>query len=123
MKWYSPLSWFPWTQEGRATAVYLGFLWSGPTLTALLRWSMGEIEFFPGAAADQRLAAFARLADKVVDGVLLVGIVYACFISIRALKVGASGIDVSGNGDAGEGAQVVADAAQDKADEVKETTQ
>ncbi len=120
MKWFNPFTWFPWSQEGRATAVYLGFLWSVPALTALLRWAMGEIATFPGAEAGERLTRFANLADKIVDGVLLGMIVYACFISIRALKVGKDGLDVHGNEDAGAGAQIVADAAQVTADKVKD---
>lgn len=79
---------FPFTREGRQTLVYLVFAGCGPALTLLVRWAMGQ-------ALDRKLIdVFGSLANKVADALLIIVIGLACFVSIRAIKVGKDGFDV-----------------------------
>lgn len=112
---------FPFTHEGRQTLVYVALSWAAPVICAMLLWSMSRIETFPGAAADQRLARFADLADRISWGLLIILIAYACFVSIRAIKIGKDGFSAeSRDDDAPAAAQAVADAAQETADVIKD---
>jgi hypothetical protein len=87
---------FPFTREGRQTLVYLVFAGAGPALTLLVKWAMGQ-------ALDRKLNdAFASLADKVADALLVICLALACFVSIRAIKIGKDGMDVQGRDPAGD---------------------
>jgi hypothetical protein len=80
---------FPFTQQGRQTLVYLIFAGSGPALTMLTIWMMRQ------ALARGWQSVFASIAEKVTWSLLIITCALACFVSIRAIKVG-SVIDVQG---------------------------
>lgn len=90
---------FPFTHEGRQTLVYVALSWAAPVICAMLLWAMSRIETFPGAAASERLARFADLADRVSWGLLIILIAYACFVSIRAIKIGKDGFSAESRDD------------------------
>lgn len=93
------MSLFPWTREGRQTLIYIMAALSGPALTLVLIAAGYLIATFPGASADHRLDKFATLAMLVAAALLIVVIRDACFVSIRAIKIGRDGIEASGEGD------------------------
>lgn len=84
---------FPFTREGRQTLIYLVLAGCGPALTLILIWAMRLTE-----QAGQ-WAIFAALADKVAWALLLIVLALACFVSIRAVKIGKDGIEAKGEGD------------------------
>lgn len=88
----------PFTRDGRQTLIYLTFAGCGPALTALVLWSLSVIRVFPGADAATRLAKFADLAMLVGLALLVIVLALACFVSIRAIKIGKDGIEASGDG-------------------------
>ena len=111
---------FPFSHEGRQTLIYVCIAWAAPIMCGMLIWAQTRIEKFPGAAADQRLARFADISDRVSWGLLVILVAFACFVSIRAMKIDKNGLSVESRDDAGEAAQETADAAQDKADQIKD---
>lgn len=91
---------FPFTHAGRQTLVYLLYAWSVPLLTLMVQ---GILQV---TAAYGRWDIYADVADKVANA-LLIGVVgYACFVSIRAIKIGKDGVDFQSK-DNGEGSAQV----------------
>lgn len=90
------MSLFPFTREGRHTLVYIVFSCSGPALTGLILWALYSIEDFAGADAKERLDRFAELSMLVGSALLVTVVALACFVSIRAIKIGKDGIDAQG---------------------------
>jgi hypothetical protein len=113
---------FPFSHEGRQTLIYVCIAWAAPVLCGMLVWEQSRIEVFPGAAAEQRLARFADISDRVSWGLMVILVAFACFVSIRAIKIGKDGFSAESRDNAASAAQEAADAAQTKADEIKETT-
>lgn len=93
MKWYNPFTWFPFTQEGRQTLVYLVFAWSGPVLTVSTAWAMYQ-------ALKRGLdTVFANLAYMVAACLLIIVTGLAMFVSIRAVRLGKDGFSAEGGQD------------------------
>ena len=61
MNW-NPISWFPFTRDGRQTLVYLVLAGCGPALTAGIMWALTAIRDFKDATAEAKLDKFADLA-------------------------------------------------------------
>ncbi len=97
------MSLFPWSREGRQTLIYIMSALSGPALTLCLIAAGYVIATFPGASADQRLDKFAHIALLLAVALLIVVIRDACFVSIRAIKVGVGKDGVSADVNGGEG--------------------
>lgn len=95
------MSWFPFTREGRQTLVYCALAGCGPALTAIVVWALVIIRNWSEVPAIIRLDKFAELAMLVAVGLLIIVIALACFVSIRAIKIGKDGIEASGDGDGG----------------------
>lgn len=95
MSW-NPLSWFPWTRAGRQTLIYLSFALSGPAITALVIAAMlWALEY-------RQFDTFGTLA-LIVGGALLISVSgLAVFVSLRAIKLGRDGFEVSGSPNEGE---------------------
>ena len=123
---------FPYTADGRTTLIYLFFAGSAVALTAALiymaKLTLAVIRAFD-APAINRLDRYAEIATLVLQflgwGLMISIITYACFVSIRAAKFKFSKDGAEGDFNAQERevnakVQAVADAAQDKADDVKE---
>lgn len=92
MTW-NPLTWLPFTRDGRMTLIYLALAGCGPALTLVVIWAMNLSQ-----KANQ-WAIFADLANKVAWALLLIVLALSCFVSIRAIKVGKDGIEATGDGD------------------------
>jgi len=91
MKW-NPLSWMPYTHEGRQTLVYLVFAGAGPALTIVVIWAMLK-------ALDYKLfATFSHLSLIVAGAMLIIVTGLAMFVSIRAVKLGKDGFSAEGGG-------------------------
>lgn len=97
---------FPFNRAGRQTLVYLSLAGSGPVLTAATIWALGIIRDFPGADAAARLRAFASIADKVAWSLFVVVVALACFVSIRAVKLGKGGFEAEANDNGDDGPPV-----------------
>jgi hypothetical protein len=110
---------FPFTREGRQTLIYLTLAGCGPALTGVVIWAMHVIETFPDADAAQRLDKFADLAFIIGAGLLIITVALACFVSIRAIKIGRDGLEATGGEEAAAGAQFATDAAQAATEELK----
>jgi len=85
---------FPLTREGRQTLIYLTFAFAGPALTGIVIWAM--------VAALEHTAlwpTFRDLALIVAAALMIVVMGLACFVSIRAIKIGKDGIEATGDGD------------------------
>lgn len=121
MKWFNPLTWFPYTREGRQTLIYLALAGCGPALTLVMVWAMSLIRDWDQADPALRLDKFASLAYLIGTALLIIVTALACFVSIRAVKISKDGFEASGG--APEAAQAVADSAQHTADVIKDTTQ
>jgi hypothetical protein len=98
MKWYSPLSWLPYTREGRQTLIYLVLAGCGPALCFCLMWILQVVETFPGASGEQRLAAYVELAKPMGWSLIIIVLALACFVSIRSIK-GPGGFEAQGRDD------------------------
>lgn len=94
MKRLKPLS-----QAGRQTLVYLSFAGAGPVIVGVLIWTLFEIRYWADASPATRLDRFATLADLVAVAHLVVIIALACFVSIRAIRIGKDGIEAESNGE------------------------
>ena len=121
MIWYNPLTWFPYTREGRQTLIYLALAGCGPALTLVMIWAMQVIRGWSEASADTRLDKFATLAYLIGAALLIIVTALACFVSIRAVKISKDGFEASGG--EGQAAQAVADSAQQTADVIKDAAQ
>ena len=118
IRWFK--SFLPFSLDARASLMYLSFAGGGPAVLIALMINMDTIRNWTGAPAGERLERYADIADKLAWGLLIVLVTLACFISIRAFKFNAKTgtLDIDGNS-AGQGAQIVADAAQETADTIK----
>lgn len=99
MKWYNPFTWFPYTHEGRQTLVYMALAWAAPIICGMLIWAMQTLRDWTDAPVLQRLERFADIADRLSWGLLVILVSYACFVSIRAVKIGKDGFEASSFGD------------------------
>jgi len=88
----------PLTLGGRQTLVYLVFAGCGPSLTAIVVWAMVTVRDFAGATALDRLDKFATLAILIAAALMVIVVALACFVSIRAIKLGKSGLEAESNG-------------------------
>lgn len=93
MNW-NPLSWFPFTKDGRATLIYIAFAGSVPALTALIAWILYTIRWFDAPALD-RLERFYQISMRVTLAMLLGMLAYAAFVSFRAFKAGKDGVEMN----------------------------
>jgi NAD/NADP transhydrogenase alpha subunit len=76
------------TREGRQALVYLVFAGAGPALSAIVVWAM--------IVAQQRgqWELFVLLAKANAAGQFVVVLALSAFVSIRALKISAGGIEM-----------------------------
>jgi len=86
MNW-NPISWFPFTQEGRKTLIYLVIAGCGPALTLGIMWALTVIRDFKGVDADTKLASFSELAMMLGYNSIIITIALSCFVSIRAFNI------------------------------------
>lgn len=100
------------TADGRRAWAFLAIV--GGSVVMTLFAAVGVYLVSPDAKLSFYLALAAHA--QILVGLTALG---AQFVK-RSIKVSATGIDIS---DAGEAAQVVADAAQTKADDVKDAAQ
>lgn len=134
MKFYNPWTWFPFTQDGRQTLVYLALAGCGPALLGAMLatgyTALDVIQNWPDAGADKRLDAYALLAGQIIAflgwGLTTIVLALACFVSIRAinfnLKNGTASVQGRDN-DATSAANQVADAAVDEATKIAEKSE
>jgi hypothetical protein len=87
--------------------VYLVFAGAGPALSALIIWAMVAIRAWGGATAIAKLDRFATLAYIVAGALLIIVAALACFVSIRALKISAHGLEATGSGGDGNATATV----------------
>jgi hypothetical protein len=81
---------FPFTHEGRQTLIYLMFSLSTGILTLIVWWAMDRL-------FDAKQWADAKgLADKVAWALMMSVGGYACFVSVRAIRLGKDGFDMEG---------------------------
>jgi len=88
----------PLTLAGRQTLIYVVFAVSGPVLTGIVIWSMLAVRDWQDAAPLDRLDKFATLALLVASALMVTVVTLACFISIRAIKIGKAGLEAEGAG-------------------------
>ena len=88
---------FPFTRAGRQTLVYVALAGCGPVLTLFVYWAMVTVRDFAGAPPAIRLARFAHLADYIAVSLLIIVVALACFVSIRAVKIGKDGLEATAN--------------------------
>lgn len=96
MNW-NPISWFPFTRDGRQTLVYLVLAGCGPALTAGIMWALTAIRDFKDATAEAKLDKFADLAMMLGYNSIIITIALACFVSIRAVKLSKDGLEATSN--------------------------
>jgi len=89
----------PLSHAGRQTLVYLCFAGSGPVITAVIAYALYSIRYWQGVPPAALLDAFARLAAYVAVALLIIVIALACFVSIRAIKIGKDGIEAESHDD------------------------
>lgn len=89
----------PLSHAGRQTLVYLCLAGSGPVLTGVVGWSLYVIRFWNDVEPIRRLDAFARLATLIATALLIIVIALACFVSIRAIRIGKDGIEAESHDD------------------------
>lgn len=126
MIWYNPLTWFPYSREGRQTLIYLTLAGCGPALTLAMVWAMQTIRGWSEASATARLDKFAVLAYLIGAALLIIVTALACFVSIRAVKISKDGFEATGGENSAApaaAAQAVADTAQAAATAIKDVTQ
>lgn len=97
MRW-NPLTWFPFTKDGRATLIYLTFAGSVPALTAILVYVLYTIRWFDAPAID-RLERFYQIGMRITLAVLLSMLIYGAFISLRAFKASKDGVEFDSKDD------------------------
>lgn len=110
---------FPFTHEGRQTLVYIVLAFAGPALTGVVMWAMSITR------DEKHWDIFGSLADKVSWSLLIIVCALACFVSIRAIKIDKNGASIEGrdipdDDTIREAIQAPVDAAQAKADEMKD---
>lgn len=87
----------PLSRAGRQTLVYLCLAGSGPVLTGIVIWSLVAIRDWAKVDPAVKLARFASLTNYVAVSLLIIVIALACFVSIRAVKIGKDGIEAESN--------------------------
>lgn len=100
------MSLFPFSREGRQTLIYIVLAGCGPALTGVLIWAMVVIREWEGINPDRRLDQFAKISFMLALGLLIIIIALACFVSIRAVKIGRDGIEAESNGNGGDAPSV-----------------
>jgi small-conductance mechanosensitive channel len=80
----------PYSHEGRQTLVYLIFAGAGPVLTVLVFYAMLR------AFNEKQWGLGGQLANKLGWGLLIIVCALACFVALRAIKLGPGGLDVQG---------------------------
>lgn len=90
MTW-NPLTWLPFSHAGRQTLMYLVLALCGPALTACIMKALAVVERFPGTTGAQRLTAYVELAKPLTWALLIIVTALACFVSIRAVRIGKDG--------------------------------
>lgn len=93
MKWYNPFTWIPFTRAGRQTLIYLALFGCGPALTWCIMRTLDVVEKFPNTTGEARLAAYVELAKPLTWSLLIIIVALACFVSIRAIKIGKDGLE------------------------------
>lgn len=96
MKWYNPWTWVPFTHQGRQTLIYITLALCGPALTFCIMWALSVVEQFPGTSGEARLAAYVELAKPMTWALLIIVVALACFVSIRAIRIGKDGLSAEG---------------------------
>jgi ABC-type multidrug transport system fused ATPase/permease subunit len=81
---------FPFSHEGRQTLIYLVLAGAGPALTMAVMWAMRR------ALEHGWQGVFNGLAEKVAWALLIIVSALACFVSIRAIRLGKDGFGVEG---------------------------
>lgn len=132
LRWWNPISWiavptvsiargirslFPWTQDGRRTSLHVAVLGAGPALTAITVWIMQTSLNY------QLFDTFTKVAFAVAAALLIVVSAIAVGTGLNIfVKADKTGATFNAGGDDGipEAAQKVADAAQDKANEIEQ---
>lgn len=132
LRWWNPISWiavptvsiargirslFPWTQDGRRTSLHVAVLGAGPALTGITVWIMQTSLNY------QLFDTFTKVAFAVAAALLIVVSAIAVGTGLNIfVKADKSGATFNAGGDDGipEAAQKVADAAQDKANEIEQ---
>lgn len=109
---------FPFTHAGRQTLIYIVLALAGPALTAVVMWAMQITR------EARQWSIFGDMADRVAWSLFVIVCALACFVSIRAIRVGKDGASVEGREiEDTEGikqaVQAPATAAQEVADRVK----
>ena len=102
MKWYNPLTWLPYTRPGRQTLIYIVLALCGPALTVCIMHILDVVEKFPDTTGEARLTAYVELAKPLTWSLLIIVVALACFVSIRAIKIGPDGLEASSR-DQGDG--------------------
>ena len=100
----------PLSRAGRQTLVYLCLAGSGPALTGIIIWALVTVRDWAGVDAAVKLARFATLTTYIAVSLLIIVIALACFVSIRAVKIGKDGIEAESNDNGSEGSSTVATA-------------
>lgn len=95
---FNPLTWLPFTREGRQTLIYIVLALCGPALTGCIMWALKVVETFPGTTGEQRLNAYVKLSEPIGWSLLIIVTALACFVSIRSIK-GPGGTEVQGRDD------------------------
>lgn len=101
MTW-NPLSWLPFTRNGRQTLIYLTLAGCGPALSYMVWHILDVVEKFPGAGAEQRLSSYVELAQYVFWSLVIIVMALAAFVSIRALKISKNGFEMDAQDREGE---------------------
>lgn len=97
MNW-NPLTWFPYTRDGRATLIYIFFAFSVPALCGMLLYVLYTIRHFDAPALD-RLERFYQIGMRITAAMLLGMLAYAAFVSFRAFKAGKDGVEMNSKND------------------------
>lgn len=87
----------PLTHGGRQTLIYLVLAGAGPTLTGVVVWAMVMVRDWTGANPVTKLDAFARLAWWICLALFVIVVALACFVSIRAVRIGRDGLTAEAN--------------------------
>jgi hypothetical protein len=118
MRWFNPWSWFPWSQDGRRTSLYVSALFAGPVLCAICIWVMIEAKLIG------RYDLFDKVAYSFAASLFLVvaAIAVGTGLNIK-LSWGKDGLNGAAGGTpeaAALAARETADAAGDKATEIEQ---
>jgi hypothetical protein len=90
----NPLTWLPFTKDGRATLIYIFFALSVPALCGMLVYVLYTIRWFDAPALD-RLERFYQIGMRITLAMLLGMLAYAAFVSFRAFKAGKDGVEMN----------------------------